>query len=293
MQINYFFGSDSRSIPAFEALRSGASTNPSIKKNLKVVSIDNPNRVRGKDKPNDFVKYCIENDINYTFFNTETTYEDLEIGFVCSFGKIFNKEFLSRNNLINSGKQNESKLINLHLSILPDLKGPSPIEHAILYEYSHTGITLFEINEGIDSGKILWQEEFSISPEAYASDLYTIAFQKFKELISNLDLRNSFDTDSNNFVNQGRAKKTYKIGDCDLLIDNVDVETAKRRIRAFNVIGPAKYTYKDLQLKVHTYENQLEGLDIQLGDGGLTLGIITPPGRNKMNSLDWLRGRND
>ena len=88
MQINYFFGSDSRSIPAYEALRNAASINPSISKNLKVVSINNPNRVRGKDKPNDFVMYCIQNNINYTFFNTDDIYEDLEIGFVCSFGKI-------------------------------------------------------------------------------------------------------------------------------------------------------------------------------------------------------------
>ena len=291
MQINYFFGSDSRSIPAYEALRNAASINPSISKELKVVSINNPNRVRGKDKPNDFVTYCIQNNINYTFFNTEDRYEDLEIGFVCSFGKIFSKEFLSRNNITKSSKQKDSKLINLHLSILPDLKGPSPIEHSILYSYTHTGITLFEIDEDIDSGNIIWQEEFSVSPESYASDLYTIAFQKFNEFISKEDLTNTFEVDTKIFANQGRIKKSYKIGDCDLLLDNVDVETAKRRIRAFNVIGPAKYTYKDIILKVHTYEEKLEGLDIQLSDANLTLGLITPPGRNKMNSLDWLRGR--
>ena len=291
MQINYFFGSDSRSIPAYEALRSAASINPSISNNLKVVSINNPNRVRGKDKPNDFVTYCIQNNINYTFFNTDDIYEDLEIGFVCSFGKIFSKEFLSRNNITKSSKQKDSKLINLHLSILPDLKGPSPIEHSILYSYTHTGITLFEIDEDIDSGNIIWQEEFSVSPESYASDLYTIAFQKFNEFISKEDLTNTFEVDTKIFANQGRIKKSYKIGDCDLLLDNVDVETAKRRIRAFNVIGPAKYTYKDIILKVHTYEEKLEGLDIQLSDANLTLGLITPPGRNKMNSLDWLRGR--
>ena len=291
MQINYFFGSDSRSIPAYEALRSAASINPSISNNLKVVSINNPNRVRGKDKPNDFVTYCIQNNINYTFFNTDDIYEDLEIGFVCSFGKIFSKEFLSRNNITNSSKQKDSKLINLHLSILPDLKGPSPIEHSILYSYTHTGITLFEIDEDIDSGNIIWQEEFSVSPESYASDLYTIAFQKFNEFISKEDLTNTFEVDTKIFANQGRIKKSYKIGDCDLLLDNVDVETAKRRIRAFNVIGPAKYTYKDIILKVHTYEEKLEGLDIRLSDANLTLGLITPPGRNKMNSLDWLRGR--
>ena len=291
MQINYFFGSDSRSIPAYEALRNAASINSSISKNLKVVSINNPNRVRGKDKPNDFVTYCIQNNINYRFFNTDDIYEDLEIGFVCSFGKIFSKEFLSRNNITKSSKQKDSKLINLHLSILPDLKGPSPIEHSILYSYTHTGITLFEIDEDIDSGNIIWQEEFSVSPESYASDLYTIAFQKFNEFISKEDLTNTFEVDTKIFANQGRIKKSYKIGDCDLLLDNVDVETAKRRIRAFNVIGPAKYTYKDIILKVHTYEEKLEGLDIQLSDANLTLGLITPPGRNKMNSLDWLRGR--
>ena len=282
MKINYFFGSDSRSIPAYEALVSTdkiASTNHTIN----VVTLDNSNRVRGKNKPNDFESYCLDNNIQYGYYNEQDVYDDLEVALVCSFGKIFPSEFLINNNY--------GIFINLHLSLLPDLKGPTPVEHAILYGYSHSGISLFIIDEGIDTGKIIWQEEFEILPSSYASDLYSLAFDKFNKYINKVDLNNLNYTESNSIESKQKVKKTYKFNDCDLSLNNVDTETAKKRIRAFNVLGPAKYLDAEEQYKIHSYTESGEGFEIELTDGKLTADIITPPGRKKMKSADWLRGR--
>ena len=179
----------------------------------------------------------------------------------------------------------------MHLSLLPDLKGPTPVEHAILYGYSHTGISLFTIDEGIDTGKIIWQEKFEILPNSYASDLYTLAFDKFKQFINEFDLTNLNYSQTVNNGSLQKVKKTYKFNDCDLSLNNVDTETAKKRIRAFNVIGPAKYIDSEEQYKIYSYTETEEGFEIELTDGKLTADIITPPGRKKMKSADWLRGR--
>ena len=99
MKINYFFGSDSRSIPAYQALINSElvdSTNHMIN----VVTLDNPNQVRGKSKRNDFESYCLDNNIQYSYYNEKDIYEDLEIALVCSFGKIFPSEFLINNNAL-------------------------------------------------------------------------------------------------------------------------------------------------------------------------------------------------
>lgn len=46
-------------------------------------------------------------------------------------------------------------ILNLHPSILPDLKGPTPIQTAILNGYTETGVSVIKINNKIDSGNIL------------------------------------------------------------------------------------------------------------------------------------------
>ena len=52
--------------------------------------------------------------------------------------------------------------INIHPSILPKYRGPSPVSTAILNGDSHTGVTLMMMNEGLDSGPIIDQKIVSI-----------------------------------------------------------------------------------------------------------------------------------
>ena len=292
MKINYFFGSDSRSIPAYQALVNSEVVD-SANQIINVVTLDNSNQVRGKRKRNDFESYCVDNNIQYSYYSENDVYDDLEIALVCSFGKIFPSDFLINNNALNNKDSGDSIFINLHLSLLPDLKGPTPVEHAILYGYSHTGISLFMIDEGIDTGKIVWQEKFEILPNSYASDLYTLSFDKFNQFINKFDFDNLKPSALVHDGSSQKVKKTYKFNDCDLSLNNVDIETAKKRIRAFNVLGPAKYIDTEESYKIHSYTETGEGFEIQLTDGKLTADIITPPGRKKMKSADWLRGKND
>ena len=61
--------------------------------------------------------------------------------------------------------------VNVHFSLLPHYRGASPIQWALLNGEKKTGITIFELNEKMDEGDILSQEEVSIGPEENSAEL--------------------------------------------------------------------------------------------------------------------------
>ncbi len=62
--------------------------------------------------------------------------------------------------------------INLHPSLLPDLRGPSPIHYAILENLKFTGVSIMALDEGIDTGPLLAQQKLPIGKDEYFKDLY-------------------------------------------------------------------------------------------------------------------------
>ena len=62
--------------------------------------------------------------------------------------------------------------INVHASLLPKLRGGAPIHRAIINGYKKTGITIMYMNEGLDEGDIISQEEIEITNNETASSLH-------------------------------------------------------------------------------------------------------------------------
>ncbi len=85
-----------------------------------------------------------------------------DLGIVASFGKILPKSLLR---LYPYG------FINVHPSMLPELRGSAPIQRAIMRGYAKTGVTLAYLDEGIDSGDIIDQEEEEIRADDNAETL--------------------------------------------------------------------------------------------------------------------------
>ena len=54
--------------------------------------------------------------------------------------------------------------LNIHASLLPRYRGASPIQHAILYGEEKTGVTIMQMDAGIDTGDMLYKKETAISP---------------------------------------------------------------------------------------------------------------------------------
>jgi methionyl-tRNA formyltransferase len=62
--------------------------------------------------------------------------------------------------------------INAHASLLPKYRGAAPIHHAILQGETETGVTVFMLDRGIDTGGILLQEKTPVGPDETTGDLY-------------------------------------------------------------------------------------------------------------------------
>lgn len=73
---------------------------------------------------------------------------------------------------------------NLHASLLPDYRGAAPINWAIINGEKKSGVTTFFINEKIDTGAIILQEEVNIPDNFNAGDLHDILMETGSKLVS-------------------------------------------------------------------------------------------------------------
>lgn len=103
---------------------------------------------------------------------------DVPIGIMVSF-RIVPLEFL---------KIFERGFVNLHPSLLPDLRGAAPVQWAIMNGYSRSGITTFIIDEKVDTGNILMQRKFEIEPDETSREVFErIAPDSAKILIESIE----------------------------------------------------------------------------------------------------------
>ncbi len=85
-----------------------------------------------------------------------------DIGVVVAYGHILKPELLE---LPARG------MVNVHPSLLPGLRGAAPVEWAIIRGHETTGVTIMQLDAGMDSGPILHQIPHRIPPEVTAGDL--------------------------------------------------------------------------------------------------------------------------
>ena len=81
----------------------------------------------------------------------------------CAFGQILSEEIL---NIPRYG------VINIHASLLPELRGASPIHYAILQGYKKTGVTIMKTDVGIDTGDMLAKVETDIKDDETCGELF-------------------------------------------------------------------------------------------------------------------------
>ena len=287
IKYKYFFGSDKRSVPYLEVLIHSFD-------NLKAVTVEPKQSGRGRKlKLNPVEQFAVDNNIPCVYYSENQIFEDMEIGIVVSFQKIFSEKFLSRH----------KNLFNIHLSILPNLRGPSPVETALLNNYSETGLTIFKIDTNIDRGPIYFQEKiFLDDDDYYASDIYlkavdifSIKLFKIFEILENKYFKPRFQKFGSDKQIQEMMRntdfqlQTYKFLKSDFDITDCNSSEAKLKIRAFNVIGPAYLKIGEEVLKIHSYINKNE-YKIYLKDDYIYPDMVTPSGKKKMHFSAYKRG---
>ena len=113
----YFFGSDERSLPFLSSINNKYE-------NLNVITLPPNKKGRGRKLMiNPVEEFCIKNNLQFSYFDADKQYEDMEFAIVASFAKIFTKNFIATH----------APLFNIHLSLLPKLRGPTPVELSLIH----------------------------------------------------------------------------------------------------------------------------------------------------------------
>lgn len=264
----YFFGSDFRSIPYLNTINNSEES-------ITVVTTEPVRSGRGKKLVvNPVEEFCKSNNIEFKYFSQDSVYSNMEIGISASFAKIFSSNFLKSNN----------NIFNIHLSLLPELRGPSPVESAILNNNTRTGFTVFSIDEDIDTGRIIFQKDVPISEDDYASNIYDRLSNSFNENYKEIDFLKTGNEQPQN------SSRTYKFSKSDFNISEDTLFKAKTKIRAFNIMGPSFTSHNNKILKIHSYIEESNSEGIMYEEGVLYPEYVTPEGKNKMLFPDYLRG---
>ncbi|MBU6389318.1 methionyl-tRNA formyltransferase [Patescibacteria group bacterium] len=153
------------------------------------------------------------------------------------------------------------QVLNIHPSLLPQYRGPSPVVQAILDGARETGVTLMEIDRQMDHGPILAQERIPLRGNELPGDLYNILTVKGVDLF--LQNINDYLQEQLTLTPQNHAEATFTrlIKKEDGRLDfRKPAEELERQIRAFHDWPRSWTEYKGKRLiieKAHLENGQL------------------------------------
>jgi len=196
--------------------------------------------------------------------------------------------------------------LNVHGSLLPRWRGAAPVQAAILHD-DVTGVTIMRMNEGLDTGPILSQQECPIPEDMTAGTL----FDQLAEMGANLliDTLPKFVRGEIQPQPQDEYKATYapRLKKEDGLLDfNQPVEILARKVRAFNPWPGAYQFYEGSRIKVFRAHSK-EKADAIVGEryildekpawgtvnGLLVLDEVQVAGKSQVSGEEFLRGARD
>ncbi len=217
---------------------------------------------------------------------------------VAAYGQILPKEILS---------MPKYGCINIHASLLPLYRGAAPINWAIIRGDAATGITIMQMDEGMDTGAILVQEGLPIDPKDTSGTLT----EKLSLLGAKLVARALPLVESGNLgpIAQEGSKATLAplLNKEDGLIDwTLPAAEIRSRVRGLTP-WPGAYTFLEgALLKVLEAEaapgssspgtisvSDSGAMEVGTGEGLLRVHLVQPAGKKPMSSQDFLRGHRE
>jgi methionyl-tRNA formyltransferase len=195
-------------------------------------------------------------------------------------------------------------MINVHASLLPRYRGAAPIQHAILKGETETGISIIQMEAGLDSGPVLHHVSTPIGPEESAGDLtLRLAELGAAALVEALSLL-SGGLARPQPQDHARATLAPKIDrSMARLVWERDAAVLARQVRAFDPSPGAWTTLKGETLKLFNAREVPgtgqpgdvlaagERLVIAAGRGALAVNEVQPAGKNRLPVEAWVRGR--
>ena len=145
--------------------------------------------------------------------------------------------------LIKTEKFNTKRIFNIHFSLLPEYKGMYTSALPILHGKDYTGVSLHEIDNGIDTGNLIDQIKFSIDDNETARTLYYKYLKYGTDLLKN-NLKSIIDCTYSS--NKQDASKASYFSKNAIDYSNIEINFNKT---AFQVISQIKaYTFREYQM---------------------------------------------
>ena len=199
---------------------------------------------------------------------------------------------------------------NLHASLLPNYRGAAPINWVIINQEKMTGVTTFLINEKIDSGEILLQQELEINPNDDAGSLHNKLSKIGSELVCDTIIGITDKTIIQKVQKlSGKEKIAPKLDKENTFIDwGHPLESINAKIKGLSPYPGARTKFlencetkiikifeAEVLKKSHNFKlNQViiknREILISLKDGFLKCNILQFPNRKRMLALDILNG---
>jgi len=196
--------------------------------------------------------------------------------------------------------------INVHASLLPKYRGASPIQAAILHGEKETGISIMKMDEGLDTGDILYTAKIPVEPD----ETYGSLNDRLKELGAGAlcEALSGLESGRLTPVPQDASEASYAP-----LIQNKDAQVRftadepaaiSAKLRAFDPAPGGFALLNGQRIRLFRPEiralcgtpGKILGVDRQgalvaCSIGSVLIGELQPPGGKRMPAVDFFRGR--
>jgi methionyl-tRNA formyltransferase len=192
--------------------------------------------------------------------------------------------------------------LNLHFSLLPRWRGAAPVQRAIEAGDLVSGVTVFALDEGMDTGPIYSMKRFALDSDITSDELFTELAELGIEAVSEAltAIENGKKPLPQPKVGATRALKLKK---SEGLIDwSKSAQEISQKVRAYTSNPGAWSTFRGAAIKIEAVSVQSEilsvgeiahvGKDLFVGTGtsALSIGILTPAGKQRIEAQSWLNG---
>lgn len=231
--------------------------------------------------------------------NTDEALEELkaqeaDLFVVVAYGQILSEDVLTIP---------KKYIVNVHSSLLPKYRGAAPMQWAILNGDEETGVSLMQVEAGLDSGPVYAMKKTPIDDKNFGAihdELASFGADLIREFVRDME------NDAVKFTEQDHDKATYasKI-DEELLTLRAEELTANeflQKIRAFSPMPGARFLFCGEHLKI--YDGELSDEKVPVGrfkatkknlwigtkEGSVSLKEIQRPGKKRMDVVSYLAG---
>ena len=217
-----------------------------------------------------------------------------DVVIVCDYGKLLSPQVLA---IAPRGA------LNIHPSLLPRWRGAAPVQRTILAGDKTTGITIMQMDAGLDTGAILLQKQISVAPDICCGDLRRLLAADGAALL----LQALRDNPPPQPQKESDVRYAAKIRPADYVLNfNHSAEMLARQIRALSPLPGARILHGDEIIKVYAAREtsgggapgrllsaDKNGIVVACGAGALTLLRVQKPGRRIMDAAEFVRGWRD